>query len=138
LDPKWEKSKTLAIQLRYYHKMSWVLLSYQILKIFYLSRVNYKKFLQVIKNLPPKIQQKYSGSRIHASNVYSSSELLRWVKAYYESINPGLPRNAITFSKDFSDSNLLTAIILSYFPKEKENVLKRKKTSIMPNKIIKI
>ena len=107
LDPKWEKSKTLAIQWRYYHKMSWVLLVYQILKIFYLSRVNYKKFLQVIKNLPPEIQQKYSGSRIHASNDNSSSELLllRWVKAYYESINPGLPRNAITFSKDFSDSS---------------------------------
>ena len=140
LDPKWEKSKTLAIQWRYYHKMSWVLLVYQILKIFYLSRVNYKKFLQVIKNLPPEIQQKYSGSRIPASNVYSSSELLllRWVNACYESINPGLPRNAITFSKDFSDSSWLTSIILSYFPKEKENVLKRKKTSIMPNKIIKI
>ena len=132
LDPKWEKSKTLAIQWRYYHKMSWVLLVYQILKIFYLSRVNYKKFLQVIKNLPPEIQQKYSGSRIPASNVYSSSELLllRWVNACYESINPGLPRNAITFSKDFSDSSLLTAIILSYFPKEEKNVLKRKTTSI--------
>ena len=41
LDPKWEKSKTLTIQWRYYHKMSWILLVYQILKIFYLSRVTH-------------------------------------------------------------------------------------------------
>ena len=132
LDPKWEKSKSLAIQWRYYHKMSWVLLVYQILKIFYLSRVNHKKFLQVIKHLPPEIQQKYNSSRIPASNVYSPAELLllRWVNACFESVNPGIQRNAITFSKDFSDSSLLTAIILSYFPKEEKNVLKRKTTSI--------
>ena len=132
LDPKWEKSKTLAIQWRYYHKMSWVLLVYQILKIFYLSRVNYKKFIQVIKNLPPEIQAKYSSSKIPASNVYSSSELLllRWVNACFESVNPGIQRNAITFSKDFSDSSLLTALILSYFPKEEKNILKRKTVSI--------
>ena len=73
LDPKWEKSKTLAIQWRYYHKMSWILLVYQILKIFYLSRVTHKKFLQVIRHLPPEIQQKYSSARIPASNVYTSS-----------------------------------------------------------------
>ena len=132
LDPKWEKSKSLAIQWRYYHKMSWVLLVYQILKIFYLSRVNHKKFLQVIKHLPPEIQQKYNSSRIPPSNVYSPSEilLLRWVNACFEAVNPGIPRNAITFSKDFSDSSLLTSIILSYFPKEEKNVLKRKTTSI--------
>ena len=132
LDPKWEKSKSLAIQWRYYHKMSWVLLVYQILKIFYLSRVNHKKFLQVIKHLPPEIQQKYSSSRIPPSNVYSPAELLllRWVNACFEAINPGIQRNAITFSKDFSDSSFLTAIILSYFPKEERNVLKRKTASI--------
>ena len=132
LDPKWEKSKSLAIQWRYYHKMSWVLLVYQILKIFYLSRVNHKKFLQVIRHLPSEIQQKYSSSRIPPSNVYSPSEilLLRWVNACFEAVNPGIQRNAITFSKDFSDSSLLTSIVLSYFPKEEKNVLKRKTTSI--------
>ena len=132
LDPKWEKSKSLAIQWRYYHKMSWILLVYQILKIFYLSRVNHKKFLQVIKHLPSEIQQKYNSGRIPTSNVYSSSELLllRWVNACFEAVNPGIQRNAITFSKDFADSSLLTSIILSYFPKEEKNVLKRKTTSI--------
>ena len=86
LGPKWEKSKSLAIQWRYFHKMSWVLLVYQILKIFYLSRVTHKKFLQVIKHLPPEIQQKYNSSRIPTSNVYSTAELLllRWVNACFE------------------------------------------------------
>ena len=128
LDPKWEKSKALSIQWRYYHKMSWILLVYQILKIFYLSRVTHKKFLQVIKHLPPEIQQKYSSSRIPSSNVYTSSELLllRWANACFEYINPGINRTAVSFSKDFSDSSFLTAIILSFFPKEEKNLLKRK------------
>ena len=128
LDPKWEKSKSLAIQWRYYHKMSWILLVYQILKIFYLSRVTHKKFLQVIRHLPPEIQQKYSTTRIPQSNVYTPSELLllRWANACFEFINPGIQRTAISFSKDFSDSSFLTAIILSFFPKEEKNILKRK------------
>ena len=132
LGPKWEKSKSLAIQWRYFHKMSWVLLVYQILKIFYLSRVTHKKFLQVIKHLPPEIQQKYNSSRIPTSNVYSTAELLllRWVNACFEFVNPGIQRNAITFSKDFSDSSFLTSIILSFFPKEEKNILKRKATSV--------
>ena len=137
LDPKWEKSKSLAIQWRYYHKMSWILLVYQILKIFYLSRVTHKKFLQVIKHLPPEIQQKYNSSRIPPSNVYSNAEilLLRWVNACFEFVNPGIQRTAITFSKDFSDSSFLTSLILSYFPKEERNVLKRKTTSVDPKQI---
>ena len=108
--------------------MSWILLVYQILKIFYLSRVTHKKFLQVIKHLPPEIQQKYSSSRIPSSNVYTSSELLllRWANACFEYINPGINRTAVSFSKDFSDSSFLTAIILSFFPKEEKNLLKRK------------
>jgi hypothetical protein len=108
--------------------MSWILLVYQILKIFYLSRVTHKKFLQVIRHLPPEIQQKYSSARIPASNVYTSSEqlLLRWANACFEYINPTVQRTAITFSKDFSDSSFLTAIILSFFPKEERNVMKRK------------
>ena len=128
LDPKWEKSKSLAMQWRYYHKMSWILLVYQILKIFYLSRITHKKFLQVIRNLPPEIQQKYSSARIPVSNVYTPQELLllRWANACFEYINPNIQRTAISFSKDFSDSSFLSAIILSFFPKEEKNVLKRK------------
>ena len=35
-------------------------------------------------------------------------------------------KDAITFSKDFADSSLLSGVLLSYFPKEEKNILKRK------------
>ena len=128
LDPKWDKSKSLPLQWRYYHKESWVLLVYQILKIFYLSRVNTRTFSQAIKHLPPEIQQRYLNTKIPQSNVYSQSEyiLLRWVNACFEAVNPHTQKDAITFSKDFTDSSLLSGVLLSYFPKEEKNILKRK------------
>ena len=42
----------------------------------------------------------------------------------------------VTFSKDFADSSLLTSIILSYFPKEEKNVLKKKLLQLTQNKLI--
>ena len=128
LDPKWDKSKSLPLQWRYYHKESWVLLVYQILKIFYLSRVNNRSFSQAIKHLPTDIQQRYLNQKTPNSNVYSQAEyiLLKWVNACFETVNPHTQRDAITFSKDFADSALLSAVVLSYFPKEEKNILKRK------------
>jgi len=138
LDPKWDKSKSLPLQWRYYHKESWVLLVYQILKIFYLSRVNARTFSQAIKHLPAEIQQRYLSSKIPQSNVYSQSEylLLRWVNACFEAVNPHTQKDAITFSKDFADSSLLSGVLLSYFPKEEKNILKRKAQQINDIKII--
>ena len=128
LDPKWDKSKSLPLQWRYYHKESWVLLVYQILKIFYLTRVNNRSFSQAIKHLPQEVQQRYLNSKIPNSNVYSQAEyiLLKWVNACFESVNPHTQRDAITFSKDFADSALLSSVVLSYFPKEEKNIIKRK------------
>ena len=128
LDPKWDKSKSLPLQWRYYHKESWVLLVYQILKIFYLSRVNTRALSQALKHLPSDIQTRYVNQKIQPSNVYSNSELilLRWISACFEFVNPHLQKDIITFSKDFSDSSLLTAVLLSYFPKEEKNASKKK------------
>ena len=138
LDPKWDKSKSLPLQWRYYHKESWVLLVYQILKIFYLTRVNTRTFSQAIKHLPPEIQQRYLNSKIPQSNVYSQSEyiLLKWVNACFEAVNPHTQKDAITFSKDFADSSLLSGVLLSYFPKEDKNILKRKGQQTNDIKII--
>ena len=131
LDPKWDKSKSLPLQWRYYHRESWVLLIYQILKIFYLSRVNVRSLSQAIKHLPNDIQSRYNNSKIPPSNVYSSSEiiLLKWVSACFEYINPHINRDIITFSNDFADSSILTSVLISYFPKEEKNALKKKQQS---------
>ena len=131
LDPKWDKNKSLPLQWRYYHRDSWVLLVYQILKIFYLSRVNLRALSQAIKHLPNDIQSRHNNSKIPSSNVYSSSEiiLLRWVSACYEYINPHINKDIINFSSDFADSSILTSVLISYFPKEEKNASKRKQQS---------
>ena len=129
LAPNWEKSSALSNQWRYYHKESWVLLVYQILKIFYLARVNPRSYALVIKQLPPDVQQRHSVTRFGASNVYSQAEylLLRWLTACFETVNPHLTREPKTFSSDFQDSALLSSLVLSYFPKEEKNLSKRNK-----------
>jgi len=138
LDPKWDKSKILFLQWKYYHKESWVLLVYQILKIFYLSRVNLKSLSLALKHLPNEIQQKYLNPKMPQSNVFSSSEfiLLRWLNACFEYINPNIDREAYSFSKDFSDSSLLTSLILSYFPKEEKFIANKRKSVQNEVKII--
>ena len=120
LDPKWDKAKSLPLQWKYYHRESWVLLVYQILKIFYLSRINLKTLSLALKHLPNDIQKKYLINKFPQSNIYSTHEfiLLRWLNACYEYINPSQPKDIYNFSSHFSDSSLLTALILSYFPKE--------------------
>ena len=102
LDSKWEKAKSLPLQWRYYHKQSWILLVYQILKIFYLSRVNTKSFPQVIKHLTPDIQYRYLNPKYPSSNIYSQSELilLRWVSACFEHVNPNTSKDIYDFSKN--------------------------------------
>ena len=129
LDSKWDKSKNLPLQWKYYHRESWVLLVYQILKIFYLSRINLKSLSLAIKHLPNEIQQKYLNNKFPFSNIYSTPEfiILRWLNSCFEYINPQTPREAYSFSKDFSDSSLLTALILSYFPKEDKIVVNRRR-----------
>ena len=129
LDSKWDKTKSLPLQWKYYHRESWVLLVYQILKIFYLSRINIKSLSLALKHLPNEIQKKYLNNKFPQSNIYSTPEfiLLRWLNACYEYINPNNPKDIYNFSSDFSDSSSLTALILSYFPKEdKAPVNKRK------------
>ena len=131
IDSKWDKAKSLPLQWKYYHRESWVLLVYQILKIFYLSRVNLKSLSLAIKHLPNEIQKKYLVNKFPISNIYSQSEyiLLRWINACYEYINPKNPKDIYNFSSDFSDSSLLTAIVLSYFPKEEKLQTSKKKQS---------
>ena len=138
LDAKWDKSKSLLLQWKYYHRESWVLLVYQILKVFYLSRVNIKSLSLVIKHLPNEIQQKYLSNKIPFSNIYSSPEfiILRWLNACFEYINPYSEREAFSFSKDFSDSSLLTALILSYFPKEEKTVVNKRKQTHIEDKML--
>ena len=140
LDSKWEKSKSLPAQWKYFHRESWVLLVYQILKIFYLSRISLKSLSLAIKHLPKEIQNKYLNNKIPQSNIYSQAEfiLLRWINACYEYINPSMPKDIYNFSSNFSDTSLLTALVLTYFPKEDKTSIINRRKSMQTNEIKKL
>ena len=70
LDSKWNKSKALPLQWKYFHRESWVLLVYQILKIFYLSRINLKTLSLALKHLQNEIQKKYLNPKFPQSKKY--------------------------------------------------------------------
>ena len=129
LDSKWEKSKALPLQWKYYHKESWVLLVYQILKIFYLSRITSKSLSLALRHLPNDIQKKYLNNKFPQSNIYSYSELIliKWLNACFEYVNQNCQKEIYNFSSDFSDSGVLTALILSYFPKEEKSIINKRK-----------
>ena len=65
------------------HKESWILLIYQVLKIYYLSRVNLKTFPNSLKHLPEETVNRLNPStKLGSSNMYSNSELLllKWLQ----------------------------------------------------------
>jgi len=133
LEPNWDKNKRLIAQYQYLHKESWVLLIYQILKIYYLSRVNSKTFPNSLKHLPEEISSKFSVSiKTGNSNVYSVSELylLRWLQANYDFVNGSIPRVINNFSDDLKDFYFLSSLLLAYFPKlEETHKLNKKKSN---------
>ncbi len=147
LEPNWDKNKRLIAQYQYISKESWILLIYQILKIYYLSRVNSKTFPYSLKHLPEEIANKYGlNAKWGSSNMYSVSELylLRWLQANYDFINPNLPKNINNFSSDLKDTPALSSLILSYFPRVDEILkISKKKTNteakmLPPNQILTI
>ena len=128
LDSKWDRAKSLPAQWRYYHRQSWILLVYQILKIFYLSRISTKSLTQAVRHLSPDIQNRFLAQRFFSSNIYSQSELilLRWISACFEYVNPNMNKDIYDFSQSFKDSSALSAVVLSYFPNEEKNSVKKR------------
>jgi hypothetical protein len=135
LAPDWQNKKgSLKRTWNYYNKESWILLIYQILKLYYLSRVNIKAFRATLRVLPESENQKFSGNiKFPVSNIYSTNELilLKWMQILFDyskiSSNPMKLKN---FADDFSDGNVLASIILTYFPKiEEKYKLPKKKVN---------
>ena len=98
---------------RYLSMDSWTTLVYQILKIFYLSKINIKKYtsLQTI----PEIYQKLPEGYMEHSAIYSKEEvvLLRWVEVSQILVRKSNSRITY-FDKDFSDGLLYAALLQQY------------------------
>jgi len=134
MEQNWMKNKQLQIQWQYINRESWTLLIYQILKVFYLSRVNAKTFPAAVRHLSEQTKEKYLQLKIPQSNIYSANEyiLMRWLMANYEDVNKSLPpKNIKNFSSDLSDGHFLSSLVHSYFPKGEEmtKTKKQKQTS---------
>ncbi|KAL4498636.1 hypothetical protein ABPG72_019754 [Tetrahymena utriculariae] len=108
--------KMPALRFQYLSIEAWTSLIYQMIKIYYLSRINPKTFKSV-PGLPPEKAQ--IPEYIEGSNFISSSEalLLNWFEIHNEIIHPIQKRRIRNFDEDFQDSNLYASVIQSYVGK---------------------
>ena len=134
LAPDWQNKKKNQMKKlwNYYNKESWILLIYQILKIYYLSRINLKSLRATLKVMPDSETQKYAGNiKFPSSNLYSTNELIliKWMQILFDSKSTNQLKIK-DFAKDLSDLSVLSLIIFTYFPKieEKLKIPKKKNT----------
>lgn len=87
---------------------AWCTLFYQVIKIYNLSKINYKHF-RTIPGMPLSEKSNLPDSYVNGSNVYSQYEgvLLRWVEVHYELQHPNQLQSQsmrlMNFESDFRD-----------------------------------
>ncbi|EGR28301.1 hypothetical protein IMG5_179020 [Ichthyophthirius multifiliis] len=100
----------------YFCTDSWITLFYQILKIYYLQRINFKQ----IKTIPNLQQENATlpSSYIIGSNFYSQFEgmLFRWLELNEEIINQQIqiPYRIINLDQEISSGHILSGLIKNY------------------------
>lgn len=119
------------------HLENWILVVYQILKLFYVSRVNIKTFPKALKHfeIPANSDFIYSNvNSIPTSNVYSKNELIliKWMQLNFDNIFQNQLRQIKNFDEDLKDAYVIYSIISSYFPKFEET-FKQKKKGLLSN-----
>jgi hypothetical protein len=133
-----EKKNHLNRYWKYYNKESWVTLIYQILKVFYLPRVNIKSFKNALRHLPETEQAKYNVIKLPSSNIYSQSELIliKWMQALYDyvNLNPTNPLKITNYTDDLSEGSVLASIVMSYFPESEDPHKAPKKKNVQDGK----
>jgi len=98
--------KPTMAQFSYISADSWITLFYQIIKIFYLSRITVKSFKKQFPN------QKLPEYYLEESNIYSINEaiILRWIELYQQ--DPAF--RLTTFDRELKNSLCLASIIQGY------------------------
>jgi len=137
LQTNWQSNKKrLKRAWAYLNKEMWITLIYQILKIYYLSRVNLNSLKKSLKMLREDQASQAVSTRLKQSNIYSNSELilLRWIQTVFDGVYTGLHKKVLNFSEDFLDGKVLTSILLSYLPNIEEEFKLPKKKMIPENK----
>ena len=121
-------------QYKYLSLYSWTVLINQIIKIFYLARVNYQK-LKAFKNLSDEMKV-ITRQQLNDSNIYSPSEvvLLKWVQASTEKIKRE-NRDMITFSRSLQSGLSLACLLHLYTDHSVRPLRLMKEVAITPEDI---
>ena len=93
---------------------AWITIFYQVLKIYYVSRLTPKVF----RNTGGFSAEKagFTDNVLEGSNFLSPNEniLLRWLELHYEKMRPSKPRTVKNFDDDLRDGQVFAAVIQSY------------------------
>ncbi|EGR27619.1 hypothetical protein IMG5_193180 [Ichthyophthirius multifiliis] len=107
---------------------AWTHMIYQILKVYYLQRINPKMY-KSIQGIPP---EKISiPEYIDGSNFISQSEalLIHWFETHHEIINPIQIRRIRNFDEDFQDGSVFASAIQSHIGENSYQLFKKFKQS---------
>ena len=101
-------------RFNYISQDAWITLIYQILKIYYLSRITLKNF-KILQGIPTE-KLIINESLIDGSNFLSQSEciLLRWLEIAIEIQNTSQSKRLINFSTDMKSCLSIASIIQLY------------------------
>lgn len=110
-----QDAKLSEAKFNYLTLDAWITLFYQIIKIYYLTRVNYKAF----RALPgiPSDKLQIPDYYLEGSNIYTSHEgiLLRWMEVQCETLKPNsVPTRIKDFSDSLRDGLVFANVIQSY------------------------
>ena len=106
--------KVTENRFNYVSQDAWITLIYQILKIYYLSRISMKSF-KALQGIPPE-KLAVSDNLVEGSNFLSQSEclLLRWLEVAIELSNPNFAYRLSNFAGDIKNCLGLASVLQLY------------------------
>lgn len=110
------KPRTLERIFSYISLESWLTLTYQVMKVFYLNRITPKSFKQQQGTVIPAADLTVDSS-MTGSNLYSTAEsiLLKWMQWHHNRVDPHHPRKLCNFDRDLQDGHVFAALIRSHY-----------------------
>lgn len=108
---------------------AWITLFYQIIKLYYLGRVNLKAFRNLPGISPEKL--KIPEYYLEGSNVYSPPEnlLLRWLEIQYESVKVNHFIRLKNFDTSLKDGTVFATLLQSYMGSARLSSLKEMRSN---------
>lgn len=128
--------ETLAFLEKHYelvHKATWLIVLYQVLRLFTLARFTTKS----VKALVGADSKAFPGPYTSGSNLYNSSELclLYWLSYHKTKINPADTAPVTNFDTDLHDCRVFAAAIASHVPAVSSRLAVLKRSDALADRI---